>query len=389
MLSALIWLVAASVTVSPTKFPNGTTLPFQRHVVRVGPSTTGAGTLVAALQKQGSDGDGLTLYTSSDQGARWTRTSQVPVDQNVRFTADLLADDDGKGFLLVYGVEPHSSLWTVDARFHVGLFHYALKADGSVAPDRGPVTIFSSASTRGWFRPSVTRDAQGTLHVTATRMDGSGFSFHESRSIDGGVEWTPAEELAHSGSSFIGGRVTAFGSKVAVVYDEYRYDAVARFRVAASGACATWEPEETFAPDGLYHAGAFATVATPDGRLHLAYHAKRGETLRHRVFDSLSWSAPFTFEPVGGWANQPGISRRGNDVIVAWNQMKTDTDMRMRARTRRADGSWGTERVVDDSSGFKWYTNALESVTPGESALVLWCEEVPGGAVVRASAIAP
>lgn len=387
MLAALLWLTAA-VTVAPTPVPNATTLPFQRHVVRLGEPAAGAGVLVAALQKQGADGDGLTLYRSDDQGGEWHRVGELPVDQRVRFTADLLADEDGQGFLLVYGVEPQSSQWTTDARFHVGVMHYRFQ-NGELVRDRGPVEVFAASSGQGWFRPSVTRDALGTLHVAATRFDGSSYGFYERRSIDAGEEWTPEERLAASSSSFIGGRVTAFGSRVAAIYDEYDARAPGRFRVAAAGPCAPWENEEVFATDGLYHAGAFAAVATPDGKLHLAYHAKGSEPMRYRVFDGLSWSSAFTFESVGWWANQPAIARHGNDVVVVWNHMRASDHMEMRARTRRADGLWNAERTIDASRSFKGYTNGLEEVLPGESMLVLWCEEQASGSEVRAAPVAP
>lgn len=388
MLAAFLWLMATTVTVAPTPTSNATTLPFQRHVVRLGEPTAGDGVLVAALQKQGAEGDGLTLYLSRDQGARWQRVGEVPVDQQVRFTADLLADDDGQGFVLVYGVEPNSSRWTTDARFEVGLIHYAWR-DGEPVRDRGPVKVFEASSGEGWFRPSVTRDALGTLHVAATRFDGSSYGFHERRSIDEGEEWTPSERLARSSSSFLGGRVIAFGSKVAAIYDEYDATADGRFRVAAAGPCAPWADEEVFATDGLYHAGAFATVATPDGRLHLAYHAKGSEPMRYRVFDGLSWSSAFTFESVGWWSNQPAIARHGNDVVVAWNHKRASDHMEMRARTRKANGSWGSERTIDASQSFKGYTNGLEEIVPGESMMLLWCEDRSSGAVVRAAPVAP
>ena len=226
--------------------------------------------------------------------------------------------------------------------------------------------------------------------MTATRYDDRGYGFYERRSIDEGAEWTPEEELARSRSSFLGGRVSAFGSQVAVLYDEYDPDDHGRYRLAAAGPCAPWSEEERIGDDGLYHSGAFATVATPDGRLHLAYHEKATGSMRHRVFDGASWSEPFVLDPVDWWSNQPALARHGNDVIVAWNHMVTEGHMEIRARTRRADGTWEDERLVDGSGVYKGYTTGSENVLPGESMLVLWCEDVDeGGSVVRLAPVEP
>lgn len=381
--------LAATSTVTTTTNSNGTTLPFQRHVVRLQKPGGGA-LLVAAVQRQGAGGEGLVLFTSGDGGASWQRDQPVQNDHRVRDTADLLPDPDGRGFSLLYGVEPSSSQFAVNREYDVVYLHYALRSDGALRVDRGPVVVFAASSSRAWFRPSLTRDALGVLHASATRLDGGRYTFWHRLSIDGGLEWTDAERLVDTGSSFGGGRVIAYGSRVAAIYDSYDGKGGARFRSRPAGPCAEWEREEVITSDGLYHAGAFSVTATPNGRLHLGYSTRGNQSLRYREYDGQNWSAAETIESRGWWANQPAVSHRGNEVFYAWNRNNGDDTQRIHVRKRRADGSWEAAEVVDDRRVHKGYTTALEEVLPGEPLVVLWSEDASSGpALVRCAPVQP
>jgi hypothetical protein len=232
---ALVGAQAASAatvtTITQSGAENGTTLPFQRHILRLGGATP---VYVMAPQKQKVDGEGLVLYTSLDGGATWQHNLPVQNDPSERDTADLLPDDNGMGFSLVYGLEPVSSAFAIDARSDVVFLHYKLGAGATLTLDQGPVVVFHPSSTQGYFRPSLIRDSAGTLHVTASLLDGSSsgnsFTWWERVSIDNGVEWTAPEQLAAFGNSFGGGRLVAYGSKVMALYDAYRADDQGRYR---------------------------------------------------------------------------------------------------------------------------------------------------------------
>lgn len=384
----VIALLLATSLVGPTTHANGTTLPFQRHVVRVGDPAAGAGRLFAAIQQQGANGEGLVLYASDDQGESWRRERAIQPDASVRDTADLLADPDGAGFSALYSLEPASSLFAADSRADVVYLHYRVGADGSAVLDTGPIVVFRPGTNQGWFRASLTRDAAGVLHAAATLRDGSRYRFLTRLSIDGGRQWTEPEELASFTSSFGGGRVTAFGSQIAAIYDEYAWGTNGRYRLRRAGACETWGREELLNGDGLYHAGAFSVLATPDGRLHLGYSNKRTETLRYTEFRGDGWSAPITLESTGLWSNQPALSFVGGALVYSWNHPDTPDSMRIFQR-RRVDGSWGQTRVLDSVPVFKGYTNAAESVPAGEKLPVLWSQAGTSPATVRCAPIAP
>ena len=84
LVSLLLSFVLGTSTVTTTKTSNGTTLPFQRHVVRTGPATAGAGTLAAVLQRQGTGAEGLVMYVSTDGGVTWARDQAVQNDPAIR-----------------------------------------------------------------------------------------------------------------------------------------------------------------------------------------------------------------------------------------------------------------------------------------------------------------
>lgn len=365
-------LLGSNITVAPTKNANGTTLPFQRQVLRVDPGNGGA-LLIAAIQKQGAEDEGLVLYSSADGGRSWRRELAVQNDISKRDTADLIADEDGRGFSLIYGLEPHSSRFAPDERSDVVYLHYRVDKKGRLHLDGGPVVVFRPAAGQGYFRPSITRDARGVLHATATLLDRGEFILLASRSTDG-MTWSPPQQLAAFGDSFGGGRVIGFGQRVMVIFDAYSRGQPARYRTRAAGMVGEWAPELVLATDGIYHAGAFSVVVTPDGTVHLGYADKAASRLKYRHFDGARWSDPLLIEPIGWWANQPALGRTGNDVHLAWNRKMGEKSMRMMVRTLRA-GTWGPEQVLDDGHHFKGYTSAPERALPGGVWPVLWSQE--------------
>lgn len=358
-LAALI----AAATVAPTGSGNGTTLPFQRHVVRV------QGTYAAVVQQQGSNGRGLELYRSAD-GVHWTWEESVQHDPRIRDTADLIPDGTGSGFFLVYGVEPQSSQFGPYANSRVVVMRYQRLADGSFGAELGPVTLFSPGSGQGYFRPSITRDSTGVLHVAATFYNGVDYRWQLRSSRDGGVSWTAPQLLAWFGSTVGSGKVLAYANRVAAIYDTYG-GGPGRMLSRPAGAGGMWNSPITVASDGLYHGGAFSAVATPDGKIHLGYSDKSLQQLHHRRFDGSSWSGRTTIEPVGYWSNQPALTAEGNAISFAWNHKDDPDHYRVFQRTL-SNGSWSGLRTLDGQSGFKGYTSAIESVAAGERALVLW-----------------
>jgi hypothetical protein len=365
-------------TITTTATSNGTTLPFQRHVIRVGPSPAGQGELVAALQRQGTGGEGLVLFLSRDDGRTWTESLPVQNDPSERDTADLLADPDGSGFALLYSLEPMSSMFAVDPRSTVVFLHYAVNPDLSIQVDTGPIVVYSPGAHQGYFRGSLARDTTGTLHATASLLDassGTAYSWWESMSTNNGTSWSTPIEVAKFGSSFGGGRVTPYGDRLIAIYDDYSVADEGRYRTKAAGPSATWGSEGVVEPLGLYHAGAFSVTSTPDGNVHLGYSDKPLEQLWYREFNGSSWSSATLMESNGTWSNQPAVSHVGNTVLFSWNHSDTATDMIIRQATKPPGGAFGSATTVDSVALFKGYTSALENLTQGESLAVLWSQD--------------
>lgn len=385
-MAALPLIAMLAGFIAPTATANGTTLPFQRHVVHVGPD---ANFLAAAVQKQGSESEGLVLYVSSDRGATWHRDQAIQKDAGVRDTSDLLRDPDGQGFALVYSVEPQMSRFGPYANSSVVYLHYRMLPDGTLGADFGPVTIFQPGNGQGFFRASITRDARGVLHCGATYMNGSDYRYLVRSSNDSGLSWTAPAQLEWFGGTFGGGRVIAFADGVAAILDDYSATAPGRFSTRPAGPEGAWSPVRPFAWDGLYHAGAFSVVATTDGHLHLGYSEKTSQQLRYREFDGASWSAPITLEERGSWSNQPALSAAGNAISFAWNHSEGPDQMQIVQRTR-VNGVWSPWRTVASWPGFKGYTTAIEEAEPG-GVPILWSEQphMNSGAASIVSATAP
>lgn len=373
MVTALVGLLAASLIAPTGKAANGTTLPFQRHIVRAMAPGHGTPTLAVALQKQGAEHDGLTLYTSTDGGSTYRRDLAIQPNPAVRDTADLLPDADGRGFLLLYSVEPESSLFHEDARSEVVLLHLTLVRPGNFRIDAGPRVVFRPARGEAYFRASLARDSSGLLHIAATHFSGSVFDWRVVTLA--GTKLSAPVTLLSSGKVFGGGRVLAVGGSVLAVYDDYAVGHPGRYRVRRSGARAAWGPEGIAAPDGLYHAGAFSLTATDDGHAHLAYSEKSSQSLHYREFDGRSWSARRTVEPVGHWANQVAVSHQGGRILFAWNHYEPATGTMAIQVRERLGAALGPVLAVAPATDFKGYTTAIEAVLPGEPWIVGFCQQ--------------
>ena len=374
--------LSLAVALAPTADANGTTLPFQRHLVRV------RGVLAAAVQQQGASGQGLTLFTSHDGGATWKQDQAIQPDWQVRDTADLIGDG-ANGFFLVYGVEPKSSRFGPYPKADVVALHYTLLPDGRFGADLGPLVVFHPKGIgQAYFRPSLARDQAGVLHCAATFFDGHRYSWWVKASTDGGAHWVAPEQLAAFGSSPGSGRVIAYGDRVGALFDDYDPAGKGQFRSTAAGATSAWTAPQLAVADGLYHGAAFSLVATADGRLHLGYSDKQTQQLHYRVYRLGSWSAPELIEPKGIWSNQPALTADGESISFAWNHSDGTSKYRIEQMTLTGAG-WSAARTLDAAAGFKGYTSAIERAGPGERPLVLWSWQKAldqGGAIIEITA---
>ncbi len=378
MSMGLQWARAAGITstvlVAPTAAADGTTLPSQRHLLRL---ADGLWVAVVQQQGQGSGSTGLEIHTSPDDGMSWTQAQTLQGDPSVRDTADLVADDDGAGFSLLYSVEPESGRFTVH---NAPVVFAHLRESGGALSIVEETTVFSPSGTNGYFRATLARDAAGRLYCVVLVLQDTTFSIVGKTSANGGVTWSAAVTLATLPDAG-GARVIAFGnpplSRVAVLYDDYAWDQSGFWRTrAARDPDGFWTPAANVFPDGLYHGGAFSAVATPDGHLHLGYHSEGGgnEDLRYLEYNGNAWSDPLVVDPVGWWSNQPALTAVGNDLFYFWNHESTPSNMQIYG-LRRISGVWDSApTLLDGAALFKGYTTSVERVSPGQTVRVAWSQ---------------
>src|SRR4051794_19740275 len=76
------------ISIAPIGGAASTTLPAQRHLVRLEPSG-GTPVWLLALQQDGANGHGLGFFRSDNEGQTWRYESPIQDDRTHRDTADL------------------------------------------------------------------------------------------------------------------------------------------------------------------------------------------------------------------------------------------------------------------------------------------------------------
>ncbi|HET9449252.1 MAG TPA: hypothetical protein VFO83_00125 [Aggregicoccus sp.] len=357
-------MMAASPNVAPVAGGNALTLPAQRHVVRL------EGRYVLALQQGGQQGRTLGLYTSGD-GRRWSHLGALPgTTRSDR--ADLLGV--GKDLALVYSVETPDSAGIGGSTSHDVYFQWwrYSASRGTWSPER-PLRVFDSTSSRtAYYRAELARDSKGRLWVQAFKRESNGkATVAISVSVDGGSTFREQPALHTGLPNRGGGRLLSLGSKLVMVYDTHGTGFTARYRVRDDSApLHSWKPARTAFSESIYHGAALSAVADGRGGMHLVYKDD-AERLRYRHFDGNGFGAARIIESRGDWALQPAITRQGSELVIFYNRPRGGQRYDMVVRRLRG-GSLSGPTVLDSSSTFKGYPNAVDVLSSGMSVPVLF-----------------
>ena len=357
-------MVAASQNVAPVAGGNALTLPAQRHVVRL------EGRYVLALQQGGQQGRGLGLYTSSD-GKRWSHLGALPGTTRTD-RADLLGV--GSDLALVYSVETPDSTGIGGSPQHDVYFQWwRYSASRGTWTAERPLRVFDSTSSRtAYYRAELARDSKGRLWVQAFKRESHGkASVAISVSVDGGSTFREQPLLDTGLPNRGGGRLLSLGRKLVMLYDTHGTGFTARYRVRDDSApLGSWGPKRTAFSESIYHGAALSAVADGRGGMHLVYKDD-AERLRYRHFDGSRFGASRVIESRGDWALQPAITRQGGELLIFYNRPRGKERHEMVVRRLRA-GSLSGATVLDASSTFKGYPNAVDVLPAGLRAPVLF-----------------
>ncbi|MBF5046009.1 hypothetical protein FGE12_26590 [Aggregicoccus sp. 17bor-14] len=357
-------MVASTQTVAPVSGGNALTLPAQRHVVRV------AGRYVLALQQGGQQGRTLGLFRSSD-GQSWSYLGSLPGTARTD-RADLVAV--GNDIALVYSMETPDSAGINGSTEHDVYFQWwrYSASRGTWSPDR-PLRVFDSRSnSTAYYRAELARDSRGRLWVQAFKKESNGrSSVAIAVSTDSGNTFREQPLLDSGLPNRGGGRLLALGKKLVVVYDTHGTGFTTRYRVRDDSApLSSWQSARTAFGESIYHGAALSAVADGSGGMHLVYKDD-AERLRYRHFNGSSFGEPRIIESQGDWALQPAITRQGSDLVIFYNRPRGG--QRYDLVVRRLRGSTLSSAIVlDGSSTFKGYPNAVETLSSGMSVPVLF-----------------
>ncbi len=352
---------AAPPTAMPVDAGNALTLPAQRHMVRIERGGGRGDALLLAVQRGGSQGRGLGLYRSTDDGRSWRHEGAIHDGRQNR--ADLV--NVGRDVALVHSIEtPDGEGISGSAERDVVFqwWRYHASTDRWSA-GRGVKVFDSRSSGTAYYRAELARDSRGRLWVQAFRRERDGKStLVVAVSTDGGNTFREQPALARGLAKRGGGRLLSLGGKLIIIYGTHG-TGPARYFLRSDGApLSSWSSARTAFSEGLYHGAALSAVADGRGGMHLVYK-DNSERLLYRRFNGNSFSAPLVVHGRGDWALQPAITRVGGTVHIFYNRPKSGGyDLVVRRLSGR---SLGPVRELASVSGFAGYPTAVGVLPSG------------------------
>ncbi|WP_224247074.1 hypothetical protein [Hyalangium gracile] len=361
--AALLAAVLASGSpVMPVSGGNALTLPAQRHIVRIDMGGSRAPVWLLALQQAGSEGRGLSLYRSDDGTRTFRFLAPIQPDASHHDRAELVVV--GRDVALVYSYE--SSTLGPSHRHDVWFQWWRYQASGDTWRPEPAVRVFDATDDRtAYSRALLARDSQGRLWIQAFRLEQDGRSTAVvAVSTNGGSSFQRQPDLDRVRRRG-GGRLLAVGSKLIFVYGMHDGFEPARMRIRRdSDPLDTWGSVRQAFSDGIYHGAALSAVEDGHGGMHFVYKDEQ-ERLYYRHFDGNTFGARTLLEDSRDWAMQAATTRIGDTLYVFYNRMREpNRRYELRARVLR-DGAFSAPVVLDSSSTFKGYLNAVDVLPAG------------------------
>lgn len=357
-------LLTAGEPVVSINAGNAMTLPAQRHLVRLEPPGSGPVWLLA-VQQDGREGYGLSLYRSDDEAQRWRFLAPIQPDAHERSTADLIAV--GADVALVYSYE--GPTLSGSARHDVYFQWWRWQpAARSWAPEPAVRVFDATSPSSAYYRAELARDSRGRLWVQAFRLESNGAATAViSVSSDGGRSFQQQPSLAtvpHRG----GGRLLSLGNRLMFLYAMHDGFQPTRYRIRDDSApLDAWGPAAVAFPEGVYHGAALSVAVTPEGGVHLVYKDEAAR-LGYRFFDGHAFGPRQVLVSNGDWALQPAVTLVGSELWVFYNPPVNTNAHQLVVRVLRG-GAFGSPQVLDGSSTFKGYPAAAERLPDARSGV--------------------
>ena len=372
-IALLATVLASSTPVMPVKVGNALTLPAQRHAVRIDTGGGRSPTWLLAIQQEGVEGRGLSLYRSDDEGRTFRYAAAIQPDSSHADRADLIAV--GRDVALVYSWESPSL--KASARHDVYFQWWRYRSGSNDWAPEPAVRIFNADDTTAFTRALLARDTQGRLWVQAFRLEKDGGSTAVlSVSTDEGKNFQRQADLGRVKRRG-GGRLLSVGSSLLFVYAMHDGFEPTRMRLRRdSDPVDKWGSVKDAFSDGIYHGAALSAVGDGHGGMHLVYKDET-ERLYHRHFDGASFGSRTLLESSRDWAMQPAVTRVGDTLYVFYNVMRSPgTSYALHARTWK-NGKFSDAVVLDSKGTFKGYPNALETLPEGLDEVPCFFGESP------------
>jgi hypothetical protein len=325
----LATLLASSTPLLPVRAGNALTLPAQRHAVRIDTEDGRPPTWLLAVQQEGVEGRGLSLFRSGDGGRTFRFAAALQPDGSHHDRADMLVV--GRDVALVYSWESPS---LKPSRKHDVYFQWwRYRPDTRDWAPQPAVRVFDADDSTAYTRALLARDSRGRLWVQAFRLDPDGGSTAVvSVSTNDGASFQRQSNLGRVKRRG-GGRLLSLGSKLVFIYAMHDGFEPTRLRIRDDGEpLDTWSSVRNAFSDGIYHGAALSAVADGHGGMHLVYKDET-ERLYHRYFDGSTFGSRTLLEDSRDWAMQPAVTRVGDRLYVFYNVMREPgTDYELHAR---------------------------------------------------------
>ncbi|QRO00342.1 hypothetical protein JRI60_15575 [Archangium violaceum] len=380
----LATLLASSTPLLPVRAGNALTLPAQRHAVRIDTEDGRPPTWLLAVQQEGVEGRGLSLFRSGDGGRTFRFAAAIQPDGSHHDRADMLVV--GRDVALVYSWESPS---LKPSRKHDVYFQWwRYRPDTRDWAPQPAVRVFDADDSTAYTRALLARDSRGRLWVQAFRLDSDGGSTAVvSVSSNDGASFQRQSNLGRVKRRG-GGRLLSLGSKLVFIYAMHDGFEPTRLRIRDDGdPLDTWSSVRNAFSDGIYHGAALSAVADGHGGMHLVYKDET-ERLYHRYFDGSTFGSRTLLEDSRDWAMQPAVTRVGDRLYVFYNVMREPgTDYELHARVWEG-GRFSGPEVLDSHATFKGYLTALETLPEGTSEVPCFFGESSDGVPARMARVA-
>jgi len=219
-----------------------------------------------------------------------------------------------------------------------------------------------------------------TVHVVWYDGRDGNYEIYYKRSIDNGVTWGPDTRLTNDAGMSLGPSVAVSGSEVHVVWEDDRTMDTEVYHKLSTDNGATWGPDVLVT--SVAGGQGMPTVAVIGGYVHVAWvdFTMMGNTEIYygRSTDcGVTWETPSQMSYAAGFSVNPSICAHESNVHIAWHDTRFgwwNNEVYYKRSTN--DGvTWGAEtRLTEDTT----FSNLPSIAVSGNNVHVAW-EEMRDG----------